>query len=224
MKYLAVMLIGLFSVQMAGQKITHDLGNFTGIKVYDGVEVTLIKGDQNRAVITGSNRDEVEFKLDDGTLKIKMSIDNIWDDDDNTVVNLYYKKVDRIEAIQGTSVKVKDKMKQDRLHLETQEGADIFAEINVETLTSKCLTGGEIEVSGKADLQEVTIRAGGKYYAKNLNSNQVDISISAGGVADITAKKAVNAKVRAGGTVNVYGNPEVIDKNTLFGGNINRKN
>lgn len=223
MKYLVLLFFGLVTTHFFAQKNTHELTDFKEVKVYNGLKVDFIKSDKNEAVVTGTNREEVEFKIDKGILKIRLNLEHIWDEDD-TKVELYYQDIDRIEAVQNATVRLQDKIKQKRFDLEVQEGAEIYGELKVENLNIKCLTGGEIEVTGKALNQEVTIRAGGQYYAKNLSSETIDISISAGGVADITAKKAVKANVKAGGTVNVYGNPEEIDKTTLFGGKVVRKN
>ncbi len=224
MKKLAFLLVMLFSVAISAQNTTHDLDYFRQVKVYNGLKVKLVKAKEARAVVTGESRDEVNFDIDHGILKIRLSINNIFKDNNDTRVVLYYEELEKVDALQNSSVNIEDKIRQDNFDLEVQEGGDITAEINVNNFRAKCITGGEIEVSGKADRQDVTIRAGGQYYAKNLKSDDVDISISAGGVADIFAKKEVNAKVRAGGTVNVYGDPEVIDKNTLLGGEVNRKN
>lgn len=224
MKNLALVLMLLFSAFSYAQETTHDLGNFRQIKVYNGLKVSLEKGNKNRAVVTGESREEVKFQINKGILKIKLSLDNIWDDENNTRIKLYYRDLEKVDALQNSTVKLEDKIKQDSFGVEVQEGSEIYGEVNVDYFTAKCLTGGEIEVEGKADQQEVTIRAGGQYYAKNLRSENIEISISAGGVADIYATAEVKAKVRAGGTVNVYGNPELIDKNTLLGGEVNRKN
>lgn len=224
MKKVAFLLLIMFSVAMSAQETTHELDYFRQVKVYNGLKVKLVKGNHAKAIVTGESRDEVRFDIDHGILKIKLSLNNIFKDDNDTRVVVYFEELEKVDALQNSSVKIDDKIRQDNFSLEVQEGADITAEMNVNSFRAKCLTGGEIEVSGKADRQDVTIKAGGQYYAKNLKSDDIDISISAGGVADIFAKKEVNAKVRAGGTVNVYGDPEVIDKNTLLGGEVVRKN
>jgi hypothetical protein len=214
----------LMSVTMlSAQELTQDLGDFTEIKVYNGLDVILKEANQNKATITGENRTDVKFKIDNGILKVRMSIDEILDND-NTQITIQFKKLDKIDARQNASIKIDSKLKQEFLHLNASEGADIFADVNLSKLYVDSNTGAEIEVEGKTEEQEISINTGGKFFAKNLKSINTEISIKAGGVADITASGNVEAKVRAGGTVNVYGNPRTIDKNTLFGGKIIRKN
>ena len=79
-------------------------------------------------------------------------------------------------------------------------------------------------IIGKADIQEIEVMAAGKFKGENLIGNNVDVSISAGGKANVFAKKYVNAKVNAGGNIYIYGNPEKIDEKTTFGGKIKKIN
>lgn len=208
---------------LSAQELTQDLEDFNEIKVYNGLDVILKEANQNKATITGENRTDVKFKIDNGILKVRMSIDEILDND-NTQITIQFKKLDKIDARQNASIKVDSKLKQDLLNLNASEGADIFADVKLNKLYVDSNTGGEIEVEGKTEDQEIDINTGGKFFAKNLKSVNTKISIKAGGVADITASGNVEAKVRAGGTVNVYGNPKTLDQNTLFGGKIIRKN
>lgn len=208
---------------ISAQELTQDLGDFTEIKVYNGLDVTLKEANENKATLTGKNRTDVKFKIDNGILKVRMSIDEILDNDD-TQISIQFKKLDKIDARQNASIRIESKLKQEFLHLNASEGADIFADVNLTKLYVDSNTGAEIEVEGKTEDQEIDINTGGKFFAKNLKSTNTEITIKAGGAADITASNMVEAKVRAGGTVNVYGNPKTIDQNTLFGGKVIRKN
>lgn len=221
-KYFFVLFL-LSAAMLSAQEVTQDLDEFNEIKVYNGLEVILKEAKQNKAIITGKNRTDVKFKVDNGILKVRMSIDEILDNE-NTQITIQFKTLDKIDARQNASITVDAKLKQESLHLNASEGADIFADVNLTNLYIDANTGAQIEVEGKTDNQEVSINTGGKLFAKNIKSKNTEISIKAGGVADITASDKVEAKVRAGGTVNVYGNPKTLDQNTLFGGKVIRKN
>ncbi|WP_417884605.1 head GIN domain-containing protein [Zunongwangia sp.] len=218
---IVMMSIGLLT---NAQESKHDLDNFDKIFAYDNLPVTLIHGDDNKAVVTGKSRSEVEFDIDGTTLRIKLGIDNLWSDDDDTKVVVYYKDLNEVRAKRNASIVIEDKIKTNLFTLEAQEGGDVTGDFEVNHLTAFVRSGGEITPSGTSKNQEVSINTGGKYYAKNLESDYLNIKIKAGGVADVTVTGKVTAKVRAGGTVNVYGNPEEIDKSTLFGGDVVRKN
>lgn len=224
MKNLILVFALLFSCSLLSQEeITHELESFSEVKVYNGLKVNLNYGDENKAIVTGDGRQDVKLEVEEGILRVKTKLDNIWKEN-NTVINIHFTYLKKIDARQNSSVELSEVYKTETLDLMASEGGNIYAEIDVEKLNLKSLTGGEVELKGAADIQDVKIRAGGQYYARYLESNDIHISISAGGVADIYSSGRVDAKVRAGGTVNVYGDPEIIDKDTLFGGKVNRKN
>ncbi|MDN3595923.1 head GIN domain-containing protein [Zunongwangia endophytica] len=224
MKNIFIAVFMAIGVAVTAQETKHDLADFEKIFVYDGLPVKLVRADENKAVVTGESREEVYFEIDKNTLKVKLGIDNIFDDDDDTQVLVYYKSIDEIRAKQNASILIGDKINAEFFTLEAQEGSDITGDFEVDNLIVLIRSGGEITPSGKTKHQEVNINTGGKYYAKNLQSEYLNIDIKAGGVADVTVSGKVTAKVKAGGTVNVYGDPEEIDKSTLFGGKVVRKN
>ena len=65
--------------------------------------------------------------------------------------------------------------------------------------------------------------SGGILKAKDLETSQTSINVSAGGNAEIHASTLVDAKVKAGGSIYIYGSPRQINKETLFGGTIVEK-
>lgn len=218
--FLAFLCLGSLQAQ---EEIQVELDDFSGIKVYKGLKVKLIEANENKAVVSGDDSEDVKFEIEGGTLKINTVLESLWKDN-NTEVELYFIQIDHIEARQDASVNFAEPYRAQDLSLTASEGADIIGQIEVENLNVKSLTGAEIELQGEAGIQDVKIRAGGQYYARYLTSDDIDISISAGGVADINASENVKTKVRAGGTVNIYGKPKNIEENTLFGGKVNRKN
>ena len=62
--------------------------------------------------------------------------------------------------------------------------------------------------------------SGGIYEGKDLKTNQTTITANAGGEADIFATDFVDAKVRAGGDITIYGKPKQINQKVVAGGNI----
>jgi hypothetical protein len=67
----------------------------------------------------------------------------------------------------------------------------------------KAVTGGIIELSGKALNQDVTLMTGGILKSKELHTSQTTISVCRGN-AEIYATTLVDAKVRAGGSIYIY--------------------
>ncbi|MEZ7506354.1 head GIN domain-containing protein [Flavobacterium sp. Arc2] len=208
--------------QMSFGQVTKNLGDFSDIKVFDKLKVILISSSENRAVITGNREGEVEFVNRNGELKIRMPFPKLLSGDDITI-KLYFKDIESISASEGSYVASDDKFKATIMDLNAREGAEINIDIDVQKVNVKAVTGGIIELSGKALNQDVVLMSGGVLNSKDLYTSQTTISVSAGGTAEIYATTLVDAKVRAGGSIYIYGSPKQINKETLFGGTIVEK-
>ena len=63
---------------------------------------------------------------------------------------------------------------------------------------------------------------GGVFNAQEFTTEFTEVSISAGGEARVNASEKVDIKIKAGGDVFVYGNPNLIDEKRVFGGRVKR--
>ena len=222
MKNLAVILILFISTNVFSQKeIEKEIGEFTELKVYDLIEVKLIKSDENKIVILGKNTEDVLFVNKDGKLKIKMALEEIFDGDE-TRINLYYTNIDVIDANEGAYIHSEDEIKQYEIDLNAQEGAFIKVKVDVTYANIRSVTGGSVHTYGKAKHQDVSIYTGGMYKAEHLETEFTDVSIRAAGEAYVKASTLVNAKVRAGGDIFIYGKPQRVDESKVLGGRIKR--
>src|SRR5690606_32779029 len=90
----------LFASTVINAQTEKNLGDFNKLKVYDRIEVELIKSDDNKVVVTGNNTEDVIFVNKNGNLKIKMSLKKAFDGN-LTTVQLYYKTIDVIDVNEG---------------------------------------------------------------------------------------------------------------------------
>lgn len=217
------MMVSLFlSVNAIGQqKIEKNLGDFHEIKVYDMINVELVKSDENKAIISGDNINDVEIINKNGVLRIKMRLGEKFEGN-KTVVTLDYKKIDIIDVNEGAYVSSEDILQQNKIELRSQEGAVIKLNLDLADVKVKAVTGGEIVVSGKAIRQDISINTGGIFHGESLESESTYIAIRAAGEGYINASKLADIKIRAGGDVYIYGNPETVNENKIFGGRIKR--
>jgi hypothetical protein len=202
--------------------IEKQVGDFDEVKVFDLIEINLIKSNENKVVITGADPEDVEIVNKHGKLKIRMKFDRIFDGSE-TFVEVYYKDIDIIDANEGAIIVANETMTQPYLKLKTQEGGRIIANLEVDNLDSRAVSGGIIEISGKVKHQEVVLNTGGIYEGKKLLTEQTKVIVSAGGEAYVSASVLADAKVRAGGYIEIHGDPTTIKKDKVFGGKINVK-
>lgn len=222
-KLFIVSFLFITSIALAQDNINKALGTFTEVKAFDGISVKLIPSNENKAVIRGKNKSDVEIVNNNGVLKIRMDISEAFDGY-NTYVDIYFSdRLTVLDANEQAFIENTEAFKQTDIELKTQEGGQISVYLDVDKLYVKSVTGGNVEAIGKAVTQEVKVNTGGEYDGKELASEQTVVSVNAGGYANVSATELADAKVRAGGTITIYGSPKVIEKQTFLGGDIRER-
>ena len=222
MKKVFILVIA-FAMQSAVAQVSKNLGDFNTVKVYDKLNVKLIASSENKIIITGSREKEVEVVNNNGELKLRMPFPKLLSGNDITI-QLFYKNIDGVDANEGAYVSSEETFDATIMDISAREGAEIHLNLDVNKVNVKAVTGGIVVLEGKATNQDITIMTGGALEAKDLVTNQTTVSISAGGNAEVNATVLVDAKVKAGGSVWVYGKPKQINKKTVLGGTIEEKN
>ncbi|WP_414655151.1 GIN domain-containing protein [Flavobacterium sp. UBA6046] len=109
------------------------------------------------------------------------------------------------------------------MDLDASEGSEINVVLDVEKANVRAVSGGIIELSGNATNQNCIVSSGGVFKGKELHTSQTSITVSAGGQAEVYATLLVDAKVKAGGSIDIYGKPKQINQKTILGGTIREK-
>ncbi|MFV8269029.1 head GIN domain-containing protein [Flavobacterium sp. GT2N3] len=222
MKNLVIIAL-VFLSQLINAQVNRNLGDFDQVKVFDKINVKLIAASENKIVISGARADEVETVNKNGELKIRMPFPQLLSGDAITV-KLYFKDITSIAASEGSYVSSETVFKQTLLELNAKSGAEINIETDVDKVNVKASAGGIIDISGTATNQEVVITSGGILKAIDLHTKQTTISVAAGGKSEIYATTLVDAKVKAGGSIFVYGKPKQLNTEVFIGGTILEKN
>ncbi|MEQ8421305.1 MAG: DUF2807 domain-containing protein, partial [Arenibacter algicola] len=144
-----VLVIGFLCLSFIGfsQRIVDKaVGDFNEVKVYDLIEVNLIKSNENKVLVKGDNVDDIQIVNKNGVLKIKMELDKKFHGED-TFVEVYFKNLDLIDGNEGARITVNETLSQEKIELKTQEGAKIKVGLDVHQLIVRCVTGGNVEAS-----------------------------------------------------------------------------
>src|SRR5690606_30632082 len=220
MKSITFTLIFLITLNFYAQNpLEKNVGNFSDVKVYDLIEVNLIKSNENKVVITGYDVDDVEIVNKNGILKVRMKFDKIFNGT-KTFVEVHYTNLTIIDANEGAFISSNELIEQDYIELKAQEGARIKLGLDVNNVDIKAVSAGIVETRGNANSQSININTGGIYQGKTFETKSTKVDIKAGGEADVHATQTVNAKVRAGGDIDIYGHPHTVSENKALGGRI----
>lgn len=203
----------------AFSQVERTLGDFIKVTSFDKLDVLLIKSTENRITINGNEAESVETVNKNGELKIRMPFSQTMGGEDISVT-LYYKNISAVEANEGSRISSSETFKTTIFDIIAKEGAEVKINLEVDKLNVKGTSGAIIFISGKAKNQDLLINSGSIFNAKSLETEQTTITVNAGGEADIYATNLVDAKVRAGGNITIYGKPRQINQKVVAGGTI----
>lgn len=222
MKNILLATVALFgsSFAMAQEKV--NIGDFNKLKVYDKIPVELVSSSTNYVELDGVNSSDIKVENTKGELRIKLSGTKIMQGDEASV-KVYYKSLYDIQASQGSKIFSDDVVKSKSLNLTSNEGSSIKLPIEASKLEVKINSGAEVILTGNTEFQTVVANSGGKYFSKTLNAESSTLTTNAGGEIEATSTKSVDAKTRAGGRIDIYGNPKDRNQKKVAGGKINFK-
>lgn len=198
-----------------------ELSDFTELKVYDRITVSLVKSDENKLVITGANKDEVDISEKGALLKIRMELDNFLAGNETKATLYYNEELSLIDANENAKIISDETYQGKKTIIRGQEGAVIALDVAVDYVDVRAISGSEITLTGRSTEQEIAVNTGGRVYNEDFNTQHTIATVLAGGRANVKASSKVVAKVKAGGAIYIYGNPKNIEKNKVFGGKIN---
>jgi hypothetical protein len=204
---------------IAFSQIEKKVGDFNKVTAFDQIDVNLINSKENKVILTGSGSEEVEIVNNNGELKIRMPLTRLLDGD-NVSATVYYNKIDAVEANEGSRIAGETVIISTTFDIKAKEGSEVKINLQVDKLKTRVANGSTIQISGTAKNQEVLVNSGGIYKAENLTTNQTEITVNADGESNIFATELVDAKVRAGGEIIIYGKPKQINQKIVAGGTI----
>ncbi|MBS7331986.1 MAG: DUF2807 domain-containing protein [Weeksellaceae bacterium] len=222
MKNIFITALTLLSANIAFGQIEKNVGDYNSLKIYDRIPVELVKSNTNKVEVSGELENEVEVVNKNGDLKIRMNPVNILQGS-KVKVKVYFKNLYDIQASQGSSIFSEDKLKSSILKLSSNEGSSIKLDVDAKKIDAKINSGSELILKGNVDALTINANSGGKFYGKTLDAENASLTTNAGGIIEANVSESVDAKTRAGGTIDIYGNPKVKNKKNIVGGTINFK-
>lgn len=200
------------------------IGDFNKVTSFDKIDVVLISGAENKVILKGANSEEVELINNNGELKLRLPFDKILAGDDVSAT-VYYKKLNALEANEGSRISCDTEINAIGFDIITKEGAEIVLNnLVADKLKVRCGAGSIITVKGTVKNQDVLANSGAKYDGQDCITQQTSVTVNAGGIANVNATDIVDAKTRAGGTITIYGNPKQTNQKKVAGGKIIQAN
>lgn len=214
-----IFLIGSISL-FSQVKIDRDLGSFSKVAVYDGINLELVKSEENKVEITGKNTNFVVVKNKNGDLKIRLNLEKRFSGD-RTKVTLFYNTLYNIISHEGSNVFSKDTIKQADLNVKANTGSTQNLLVALNTLNTTAATGANINISGEADYHDGSVSTGAEINAQKLKTIETYASSTTGGVLNVSVIKELEANSKLGGIINVHDKTDKITESISIGGVVN---
>lgn len=216
--FLTFITCSIFSFGIA--QTEKNVGDFTKVTAFDKIDVSLVASTENKIVLTGANSQEVELVNKNGELKIRMPLTKMLSGDDVSVT-VYYKKIDAVEANEGSRIASKDEISTINFDIICKEGSEIkLTNLQADRLQVRTSAGSIVTIKGNVKNQDILSNSGGKYDGQDCKTQQTVVTVNAGGMAHVYATDLVDAKTRAGGEIIIHGKPKQINEKKIAGGTI----
>lgn len=224
MKKIAFLSLFLLTMLASAQTtITKKLGEFTTIKVFNGINLELVKSTENKIIITGQKAEKVTVKNKNNTLKIALKFPETTADGKVRITVYYESILQVIDANEGATVTGKG-IAQPQVEIKAQEGAFINMVVNVKHLKVKSTSGAVIKLSGSTKNQTVEANLGGMYHGYKLKVSDLNyVRAGSGSKVEVQSGETLDAKVSFGGSIFYKGTPEVFKDKKVIGGVIEQR-
>lgn len=190
---------------------TRQVSNFDRIALKgQGVVIVTQGGTESLNIESNANILElVEAKVVDGTLELGLG------EGVNIISNsrlTFYVSVDDLNgmSVAGSGEIQANGIETERLEVTTGGSGGIqIVDLSVGEVDAKVGGSGEINLTGDADVQDITISGAGKYLAGDLCSSSVIVNIDGSGDATVCATETLTSRITGDGSVDYYGQPSI---------------
>ena len=217
MKRFILTLLIIPSLLVSQEEINRNLGEFTKLSIYDGINVELIKSDENKVEASGENTRFVVVKNKNGNLKIRLNVQKRFSGD-RTMVKLYYKNIYSFIAHEGSNIFSKDTLKQADLKIKGHTGSRIDIPVELNSISVTSTAGAKITLRGSSTYLEASSATGSEINARNMVIEDGEVSALSGSMVDVRAETSLEAIARIGGVINVHSKTERITEKVSLGG------
>ncbi len=208
------------NVVSAQNKVEVEIDPFDKVKVSDNLNVVFIKGEKEGVSIVaeGIGYDKIITKTSGRELVIKVKSGVYKNSKIDIEVN--YITLRSIEAANKANVMFNEKITGDELMIKASSNAVIIVEVDIKAVKASLSNGGRIEISGRADLQEVDANLGSKYNAFEFETENGYIKSNTKANVVVWVKNILEASANSKGVLKYKGTPAEVKSKTTLGGKI----
>lgn len=218
-----VFLLFVTSGLFAQQSQTRNVGSFTGIKVAEGVDVYLKKGDKEsvRVEVTGTQPENVITEISGTYLKVHMKDGNYRGNIDAKVY-VTYVKLDKLSASSAGNIFSDGPIRSTDMDINASSAGSIEVTVEADNINVSASSAADIELKGKAKSLNMDASSAGEIDAYDLESQKVTAQASSAGSMRVSVAQDLNAHASSGGNIRYRGSPSKSITDSSSGGSVKK--
>ena len=204
---------------------TRTIGSFSGVKVTEGIDVYLKKGDKEsvRVEVTGTKIENIITEISGSYLRVHMR-DGGYRGKIDAKVYVTYVKIDKLSASSAGSIFSEGTIEANDMEVSASSAGSIEITVNARSVESSVSSAGEIELQGKTNSLEVDASSAGQIDAYDLEAKKVSAEASSAGTLKVNAVEELEARDSSGASIRYHGNPNKSITDSSSGGSVKKSN
>jgi len=198
---------------------TKALSPFDEIILSGNVSALLVEGEEESIDIK-NDKGRLDFYVEGKSLKVKATDLVQYNKTPTIKVIITYKRLRGLKVRAGASVYTEQAISGDQLDLRFSSGASGEIEVIQNSLEVSVSEGGDLDLRGETDWQEIKVATGGTLSAYKLKAANTIVKANTGGNAKVMTTKSINAKANTGGSIIYKGNPKKVQEKDGLSGSV----
>ena len=221
----SILVITTWVTAQGQESETRNIGSFSGVKVTEGIDVYLIRGDKEsvRVEVTGTRLENVITEVSGSYLRVHMR-DGNYKGNVQAKVYVTYVKVDKLSASSAGSIFSEGTIEANNMDVDASSAGSIEITINAGEVNASASSAGEIELQGKARSLDIDASSAGQIDAYDLEAQKVNAEAASAGSLKIHVVNELNARASSGGNIRYHGNPDKFITDSSSGGSVKKSN
>ena len=221
-----IILISCLACSVFGQQSeVRQISPFQGVRASEAIDVYLKKGDKESVKVeaTGTELSNVLTEVNGTTLKIHMR-DGNFRGRKSVKVYVTFTQLDKLSASSAANLFSADAIKSSKLEISVSSAGSVEVKLESESVSVSASSAGKTVLEGKTQSLEIEAASAGDIDAYNLDSENVNASVSSAGSAKISVSKELEAHASSGGSIRYRGNPLKTNTDSSSGGSVKKTN
>lgn len=188
----------------------HTVTFFDAIDLSGAYNVALSKGSTPGVSIeTDDNLHElIVIETRDGVLSITSDRESILRPSRMDLFIVYTDDIKKITVSGACKLTSSEKLVSDQLFFNLSGASDLHLEVETESLMTKVSGAGNIHLFGTASRHRIELSGASNLNAKDLLTQETQISLSGAGSADVYASESLDASLSGVGKIQYHGDPK----------------